>query len=57
MTKPMQDGRLSAFGTLRTVVGPAQHPEVLHTLRLYGEQVIPDFRASQPRASVAGTSA
>ncbi|HJU17586.1 MAG TPA: LLM class flavin-dependent oxidoreductase [Stellaceae bacterium] len=30
---------------LLCAVGPAQHQEVLHTLRLFGEEVIPHFRA------------
>ena len=30
---------------LLCAVGPAQHQEVLHTLRLFGEQVIPHFQA------------
>jgi len=38
---------------LLCAVGPAQHQEVLHTLRLFGEEVIPHFRASEPRAAVA----
>ena len=29
---------------LLCAVGPAQHQEVLHTLRLFGEQVIPHFK-------------
>ena len=38
---------------LLCAVGPAQHEEVLHTLRLFGEQVIPHFQA---RASLAAVS-
>ena len=38
---------------LLCAIGPAQHSEVLHTLRLFGEQVIPHFRAREPRAAVA----
>jgi len=34
-------------------IGPAQHQEVLHTLRLFGEQVIPHFQAKAHRAVVA----
>ncbi len=33
---------------LLCAVGPATHEEVLHTLRLFGEEVIPRFRARQP---------
>jgi hypothetical protein len=38
---------------LLCAVGPAKHEEVLHTLRLFGEQVIPHFRAKELRATVA----
>jgi alkanesulfonate monooxygenase SsuD/methylene tetrahydromethanopterin reductase-like flavin-dependent oxidoreductase (luciferase family) len=38
---------------LLCAVGPAKHEEVLHTLRLFGEQVIPHFRAKELRAAVA----
>ena len=38
-------------------IGPAQHQEVLHTIRLFGEQVIPHFQAKTPRTVVAQTSA
>jgi hypothetical protein len=34
---------------LLCAVGPATHEKVLHTLRLFGEQVIPHFRAKQKR--------
>jgi alkanesulfonate monooxygenase SsuD/methylene tetrahydromethanopterin reductase-like flavin-dependent oxidoreductase (luciferase family) len=37
---------------LLCAVGPARHDEVLHTLRLFGEQVIPHFQARDPRAAV-----
>jgi alkanesulfonate monooxygenase SsuD/methylene tetrahydromethanopterin reductase-like flavin-dependent oxidoreductase (luciferase family) len=37
---------------LLCAVGPAQHEEVLHTLRLFGEQVIPHFRARDLRSAV-----
>jgi alkanesulfonate monooxygenase SsuD/methylene tetrahydromethanopterin reductase-like flavin-dependent oxidoreductase (luciferase family) len=37
---------------LLCAVGPAQHEEVLHTLRLFGEQVIPHFRARDTRFEV-----
>jgi alkanesulfonate monooxygenase SsuD/methylene tetrahydromethanopterin reductase-like flavin-dependent oxidoreductase (luciferase family) len=42
---------------LLCAVGPAQHEEVLHTLRLFGEEVIPHFQAKEPRRQVAQTSA
>src|SRR5208282_3516293 len=42
---------------LLCAVGPAQHQEVLHTIRLFGEQVIPHFQAREPRAAVAQASA
>jgi len=32
-------------------IGPAQHEEVLHTIRLFGEQIIPHFRAKEARLS------
>ena len=35
---------------LLCAVGPAQHQEVLHTIRLFGEQVIPHFQARGPGA-------
>jgi alkanesulfonate monooxygenase SsuD/methylene tetrahydromethanopterin reductase-like flavin-dependent oxidoreductase (luciferase family) len=38
---------------LLCAIGPAQHQEVLHTIRLFGEQVIPYFQARGPRAAVA----
>jgi alkanesulfonate monooxygenase SsuD/methylene tetrahydromethanopterin reductase-like flavin-dependent oxidoreductase (luciferase family) len=41
---------------LLCAIGPAQHSEVLHTLRLFGDQVIPHFRAREQRAAVAQTS-
>jgi len=34
-------------------IGPAQHTEVLHTIRLLGEEVIPHFRAKERRATPA----
>jgi hypothetical protein len=34
-------------------VGPAQHQEVLHALRLFGEQVIPHFQAREARTAAA----
>ena len=41
--------RLQSLGIeevfLLCAIGPAQHQEVLHTLRLFGEQVIPHFQA------------
>ena len=36
---------------LLCAVGPAQHEEVLHTLRLFGEQVIPHFQAKKPHSA------
>jgi alkanesulfonate monooxygenase SsuD/methylene tetrahydromethanopterin reductase-like flavin-dependent oxidoreductase (luciferase family) len=42
---------------LLCAVGPAQHQEVLHTLRLFGEQVIPHFQARKPRAAIGRASA
>ena len=36
---------------LLCAVGPAAHDEVLNTLRLFGEQVIPYFRAKDKRAA------
>jgi hypothetical protein len=41
---------------LLCAIGPAQHQEVLHT-RLFGEQVIPYFQVSEPRAAVVQASA
>ena len=38
---------------LLCAVGPAQHEEVLHILRLFGEQDIPHFQAKGPRAAVS----
>ena len=38
-------------------IGPAQHQEVLHTIRLFGEQVMPHFQATAPRTVAAQTSA
>ena len=38
---------------LLCAVGPAQHQEVLNTIRLFGEQIIPRFQAKAPRAAVA----
>jgi alkanesulfonate monooxygenase SsuD/methylene tetrahydromethanopterin reductase-like flavin-dependent oxidoreductase (luciferase family) len=34
-------------------IGPAQHQEVLQTLRLFGEQVIPHFEAKEQHAALA----
>ena len=42
---------------LLCAIGPAQHQEVLNTIRLFGEQVIPHFQAKEPRAAVARVSA
>jgi hypothetical protein len=38
-------------------VGPATHEEVLHTIRLFGQQVIPHFQARKPSAAAARASA
>jgi alkanesulfonate monooxygenase SsuD/methylene tetrahydromethanopterin reductase-like flavin-dependent oxidoreductase (luciferase family) len=38
---------------LLCAVGPATHDEVLHTIRLFGEAVIPHFAARQPAAAPA----
>ena len=38
---------------LLCAVGPATHREVIHTIRLLGEQVIPHFAAKQARAAAA----
>jgi alkanesulfonate monooxygenase SsuD/methylene tetrahydromethanopterin reductase-like flavin-dependent oxidoreductase (luciferase family) len=37
---------------LLCAVGPAQQEEVLHTLRLFGEQVIPHFQTKELRFEV-----
>jgi alkanesulfonate monooxygenase SsuD/methylene tetrahydromethanopterin reductase-like flavin-dependent oxidoreductase (luciferase family) len=42
---------------LLCAIGPAQHQEVLHTIRLFGEQVIPHFQARKPCVQVAQASA
>jgi alkanesulfonate monooxygenase SsuD/methylene tetrahydromethanopterin reductase-like flavin-dependent oxidoreductase (luciferase family) len=36
---------------LLCAVGPAQHEEVMHTLRLFGDQVIPHFQARERRSA------
>ena len=41
---------------LLCAVGPAQHHEVLHTLRLFGEQVIPHFQAREKQPAEASRS-
>jgi alkanesulfonate monooxygenase SsuD/methylene tetrahydromethanopterin reductase-like flavin-dependent oxidoreductase (luciferase family) len=41
---------------LLCAIGPAQHQEVLHTMRLFGEQVIPHFQAKEQRTAVAQAS-
>jgi alkanesulfonate monooxygenase SsuD/methylene tetrahydromethanopterin reductase-like flavin-dependent oxidoreductase (luciferase family) len=38
---------------LLCAIGPAQHEEVLHTIRLFGEQIIPHFRGREPRTAAA----
>ena len=42
---------------LLCAIGPAQHEEVLHTIRLFGEQVIPHFQAGERSATMAQASA
>ena len=42
---------------LLCAIGPAQHQEVLNTIRLFGEEVIPHFQAREPRAALARASA
>ena len=42
---------------LLCAVGPARHEEVLHTIRLFGEEVIPHFQAKRQRAALARASA
>jgi alkanesulfonate monooxygenase SsuD/methylene tetrahydromethanopterin reductase-like flavin-dependent oxidoreductase (luciferase family) len=34
---------------LLCAIGPATHQEVLHTIRLFGEEVIPHFQEKSPR--------
>jgi hypothetical protein len=41
---------------LLCAIGPAQHEEVLHTIRLFGEQIIPHFRGREPHAAAARVS-
>jgi hypothetical protein len=38
-------------------IGPAQHEEVLNTIRLFGEQIIPHFQARKPHTAAARASA
>ena len=38
---------------LLCAIGPATHEEVLHTIGLFGEQVIPHLQAKGPRAALA----
>jgi alkanesulfonate monooxygenase SsuD/methylene tetrahydromethanopterin reductase-like flavin-dependent oxidoreductase (luciferase family) len=42
---------------LLCAVGPARHQEVLNTIRLFGEQVIPHFRTKEPRTTAHPLSA
>ena len=42
---------------LLCAIGPAQHDEVLNTIRLFGEQVIPHFQARERQATMAQASA
>ena len=41
---------------LLCAIGPARHEEVMHTIRLFGEQVIPHFQAKTQRAAALGCS-
>jgi alkanesulfonate monooxygenase SsuD/methylene tetrahydromethanopterin reductase-like flavin-dependent oxidoreductase (luciferase family) len=38
---------------LLCAIGPAQHPEVLNTIRLFGEQIIPHFQARARHSAMA----
>jgi alkanesulfonate monooxygenase SsuD/methylene tetrahydromethanopterin reductase-like flavin-dependent oxidoreductase (luciferase family) len=38
---------------LLCAVGPARHDEVMHTIRLFGEEIIPHFEARAPSAAMA----
>jgi alkanesulfonate monooxygenase SsuD/methylene tetrahydromethanopterin reductase-like flavin-dependent oxidoreductase (luciferase family) len=38
---------------LLCAIGPAQHQEVLNTIRLFGEQIIPHFQAKESHAAMA----
>ena len=38
-------------------IGPASHEEVLNTIRLFGEHVIPHFKAKAQTSSTTATSA
>ena len=38
---------------LLCAVGPARHQEVVHTIRLFGEEIIPHFAARAPSAAMA----
>jgi alkanesulfonate monooxygenase SsuD/methylene tetrahydromethanopterin reductase-like flavin-dependent oxidoreductase (luciferase family) len=42
---------------LLCAIGPATHQEVLNTIRLFGEQIIPHFEAREPRPALAQASA
>ena len=42
---------------LLCAIGPARHDEVLHTIRLFGEQIIPHFQAREAHAAVAQPTA
>ena len=41
---------------LLCAIGPAQHQEVLHTIRLFGEQMIPHFQAKEFACSDGATT-
>jgi alkanesulfonate monooxygenase SsuD/methylene tetrahydromethanopterin reductase-like flavin-dependent oxidoreductase (luciferase family) len=38
---------------LLCAVGPARHQEVLHTIRLFGDEIIPHFEARKPSVALA----
>ncbi|MEA2776253.1 MAG: hypothetical protein QOF90_1659 [Acetobacteraceae bacterium] len=42
---------------LLCAIGPAQHQEVINTIRLFGEQIIPHFQAKEPPAATMPASA
>jgi hypothetical protein len=41
---------------LLCAVGPARHEEVLHTIQLFGEQVIPHFQAKAAQAAAVAAN-
>jgi alkanesulfonate monooxygenase SsuD/methylene tetrahydromethanopterin reductase-like flavin-dependent oxidoreductase (luciferase family) len=42
---------------LLCAIGPARHEEVLNTIRLFGEQIIPHFESREPRRAAVLASA